>query len=204
MKDRLINLGVDLDIGLSYCGDLDFYKEIVRIAVLSHKEKNLRLEGFYKEKDYDNYTILVHSIKSGAANLGAMEISKMAGNLEKAGQNGDYAYIVENHREFMNCYTSVMSQLSEVFQISVEEKQITLDENSEELTLEELQGLADRIEYFLLELELDQALEIIKELLSYRMPAGIRELLNKMSQQLEHFDVEGARECCMALKKENN
>ena len=114
LVSELHKLGVDAEIGLKYCGDLDFYIEVLRISVESYKERKTALALYVGEKDFKAYTILVHSIKSGAANIGAMELSRLAQELEEAGKKNDYGYIMDNHNCFLQCYIHTMEGIAEI------------------------------------------------------------------------------------------
>lgn len=46
-----------------------------------------------EEKDYNNYIIDVHALKSTAANIGAMELSMLALDSEMQGKSGNYAFL---------------------------------------------------------------------------------------------------------------
>ena len=46
------------------------------------------IRGFFEAKDWKNYTIKVHALKSSARIIGAKKLSKMAERLESAGDAG--------------------------------------------------------------------------------------------------------------------
>ena len=198
--DELGALGLDTSTGIKYCGDEDFYREILEISVESYKEKSISLGEKYDSKDYYGYTIIVHSIKSGAANIGAMKLSNMARLLEAAGKTNDYSYIEDNHREFMHYYKQLMEGVGMV--IGTLGKAVDTDVQTArngQLSVDEWRDSIERLEYLVEELELDVATELVSELLLYDMETEYGRVLSDVKNRLEHFDVEGARESIKAL-----
>ena len=64
------------------------YFEILKITLEYGDSRIKELVSLKEQKDYENYTIKVLSLKSTAANIGAMEASAMAVEQEMAGKEG--------------------------------------------------------------------------------------------------------------------
>lgn len=75
-----------------------------------------KAEAYFNTNDFENYTILVHGIKSAAANIGAAELSEEARMLEMAGKNKNYEYIRRNHQAFISNYSSILEEIRGVFE----------------------------------------------------------------------------------------
>ena len=73
------------------------------------------LETFYKQKDWDNYTIKIHALKSSARLIGALDLGSEAELLEKAGKEGNYGYIEDNHGLVMDDYMVIRDELALYF-----------------------------------------------------------------------------------------
>ncbi|MBQ9631797.1 MAG: DegV family EDD domain-containing protein, partial [Lachnospiraceae bacterium] len=71
--------------GVRYCGSPEDYLEALSIFNRTIEERADEIEQYFNEKDYKNYTIKVHALKSSARIIGAREISAMAAELEEAG-----------------------------------------------------------------------------------------------------------------------
>lgn len=199
-------LDIDMDMGIKYCGDQDFYREILAIAYESYMDRYPKLGGYFEVADYKNYTILVHSIKSGAANIGAMKLSNMAKALEEAGKNEDYDYITHNHQFFMDYYHNIMTGLADVLKLKKDNSEDGENEQCCELkdiTAETWKESLNNAYYYLEELELDAAAEVIDELLCYRLKQSDKELLNSIKNHLGSFGVERAKEILHILLDEN-
>lgn len=106
---------MDVTLGMKNCGGtLDDYYQVMDV-VLKYGEKRLtKLRRLVQEKDYVNYTIDVHALKSTAANIGATELSQMAFAHEKAGKSGDFEFIEANYEELLALYETVLKEIAAV------------------------------------------------------------------------------------------
>jgi len=106
---------MDVSQGMKNCGGTmeDYYQ--VMDVVLKYGEKRLtKLQKLVMEKDYVNYTIDVHALKSTAANIGAMELSQMALEHEQAGKTGDFEFIEANYGTLLTLYETVLKEIAAV------------------------------------------------------------------------------------------
>ncbi|MBQ1172825.1 MAG: response regulator [Lachnospiraceae bacterium] len=104
---------VDWEKGRNRCmNDEEFYREILGMMIES--ESDLELEQYFEESDFNNYRIKVHAIKSNLANIGAMEVSDMAKQLELAIKiDHNVAYVQEHHAEFIAVLRQVFDEIKE-------------------------------------------------------------------------------------------
>ncbi|MCR5672643.1 MAG: response regulator [Lachnospiraceae bacterium] len=104
--------GIDVDAGLSmYDGNAADYTEILEAFAEYGPEKITEIEGFAKDKDYENYVIAVHALKSVAANIGAHQLYTMAKIHEFAGKGGNMAFIDANHGKLLALYESIIGNI---------------------------------------------------------------------------------------------
>lgn len=104
--------GIDVELGMSYClDDEDCYLEILGEYVKSAKIDDLC--GFFESKDWANYRILIHAVKSTSMTIGAKELSDKALALEIACKDGNEEYILNNHEDCMAMYRNVMKTITE-------------------------------------------------------------------------------------------
>ena len=199
--DDLEGLGIDVNMGLKYCGDIEFYREVLGISLESYGERYADLKKYFSDNDYRNYTILVHSIKSGSANIGALELSDMARALEDAGKDADYKYIIDNHNDFMVRYQQLMEGLCGILKPKDKEAPATL-RWQQDITVDHWEMELAKLDYYLQELEQDMALELVDEILICNIKPKERELMEAIKSKLHHFDVEGAKANVEALKGE--
>lgn len=67
-----------------------------------------------ESKDWDNYRILVHALKSTSLTIGAVALSEEAKALEMAAKDEDVDYILSHHQEVMEKYTGLLNVLRKV------------------------------------------------------------------------------------------
>lgn len=84
-----------------YCKDIDHRSKIIR--------------GYLEQKNWDMYTIEVHSLKSTSKQIGAMRLSEMAAELEKAGKNNDIQKIMDTTDALLEVYESYKEILQPYF-----------------------------------------------------------------------------------------
>ena len=70
-----------------------------------------QLKAYYQDKDWKNYQVLVHALKSKSLSIGAEEPAEGARALEAAAREGRTDYIMEHHEEVMNSYRNLLNLL---------------------------------------------------------------------------------------------
>ena len=84
---------------------------MLRLCYEAIGDKSDEIERFYTEEDWENYTIKVHALKSSARIIGAEELAGEALELEKAGKEGNIAYIREHHAAVVEDYRGYTDRL---------------------------------------------------------------------------------------------
>ncbi len=108
----LEELGVDIQTGLAYCmKDRDFYTELLVKYASEGEEKREKLDNFYEEKNWEDYRILVHAVKSTSKMIGAIEVSELAKALETAAKGKKEVFLSEKHGELMRKYGELTTVL---------------------------------------------------------------------------------------------
>lgn len=116
-EDRALTLlrraGINVEEGISYCGDREGLREIIRIYHSEGPKRSSQLRQFFKEQDWKNYVITVHALKSNSKGIGAMELADLALNLEMAGKGNSINYIMENHEKLMEMHDQLLAALGQ-------------------------------------------------------------------------------------------
>ena len=95
---RLEALDIDADTGMHYCADdEELYRDILSAFVESAEERAQRTEALYEQKDWEEYKVAVHALKSNAKTIGALTLSEHARELEEAAFRKDEPYIEAHH-----------------------------------------------------------------------------------------------------------
>ena len=110
--DKLKENGIDTEAGLRYCaGDEDMYSEMLSDFVDEYESKHQALSDLYEKKEWHEYRVMIHALKSNAKTLGINGLSDMALSLENAAGEPDEEYIAAHHAEAMDEYLSARNTI---------------------------------------------------------------------------------------------
>ncbi len=108
----LVRAGINVGVGLNYCsGEEEFYREMLQMFHDQAEEKRAEIVSLYEGANWNDYAIKVHALKSTALTIGAEELSSRAKELERAGKEGNEAYIHENHPLLLKMYGQVCESI---------------------------------------------------------------------------------------------
>ena len=111
--EALKKAGFDTDTGLHFCQqDPEIYKSILSEFAGEWERKSTSLKRYYDNRNWDDYMILIHSVKSSAKTIGASNLSEKAAALEKASKEKDADFVKNNHDEAMKLYEEVMRAIT--------------------------------------------------------------------------------------------
>ncbi len=103
---------INKDLGMEYCADdPEFYQEMVEAYLEEADEKLSSLMSYYEAKDWKNYAVMAHAIKSTSLTIGAESLSALAKEHEFAGKEGRVDDINASYNEFLELYKNVLAEL---------------------------------------------------------------------------------------------
>ncbi|MCR5755304.1 MAG: response regulator [Acetatifactor sp.] len=180
----LQNSLLDTAVALENCITVEAYLSAIEIFY-AHVEENLNIfEEAYRTRDISTYGIKAHGLKSTSRVIGAMELSRQAQYMEKAGTDGDWDYIKKVHESFMNDYRKVRLFLKEHL-VTDGAMEIAKEElNDAFLALEEYAKAED---YTLVEMVLDS-------LQTYTLPDKDKERFSDIKKRFMKLDYDGILE----------
>ena len=109
---ELRKCGIDTEAGLKYCvGDKDFYKSLLVQYSTESADKIASMKKYYKLKDWHNYEILVHALKSTSKMIGVIDLSEKAKALEKAAKENEENFILSNHDAMIRDYGHIAGEI---------------------------------------------------------------------------------------------
>lgn len=188
---------VDVDQGIVNCGGkTELYRRVLKIAYQYGETQLEELKSYWKQRDYENYTIKVHAMKSSTLNLGARKLSDMAREQEMAGKSGTYDYIDAHMEEFRQEYRRLLSQIGEVlahYELPEETQQET-EEMPEEMVRRILTGILKCVEDF----EFTRVFDILEELDKCGVPEAYEELFARIRHGMDELAVDEIRELICA------
>ncbi len=98
--------------GLKYCGGAEEYLEARNIFSASIDERADELERIYQLKDWNDYNIKIHALKTMTRSIGADELSELARTLEKSSDELDTSAIRAGHNIFISLYRAMKGYLA--------------------------------------------------------------------------------------------
>lgn len=98
--------------GISFCcGDVSFYKEVLRGFV--HSGITERLGKYYSARDWENYSVCIHSIMGTALSIGAEELASKTFAIKNALKNDNISYVKEHHKSYYDSCKKLIDRISE-------------------------------------------------------------------------------------------
>ncbi len=125
-RDGLKSVGIDMDTGLGYAAnDEEFYKSLLKQYASEMRDKINNMSRFLGDKDWKNYEIIIHSVKSTSKMIGGAALSEDALGLEQAANNLDEKYIYDHHSDVMKKCRDVSKEILRLLGVD------TIDESEE-------------------------------------------------------------------------
>lgn len=152
--------------GTLYCGSLEDFEDILKIHYEDYEENSQKIQAFYDSKDWKNYVILVHGLKSSMKSVGIMKLSDMCLELEIAGKENRIDYILKNHDVMMAEYARIHDVIGN--RLGIRQK-VNVDlTNVKNLDEDSLAGLLNQFENAVYSFDEEQMLSILNELMDYK------------------------------------
>ena len=106
---------IDTAHGMEYSmDDKDMCKDMIQMFV-DQREQNLSdINGAFEKKDWDNYRIKVHGLKSNSRLVGGMDLGNLAEKCEHAARDKDEATILAEHQNLLALYDETIAALKAV------------------------------------------------------------------------------------------
>lgn len=112
--------GIDTAAGLRYSQrDEELYNTLLKQFVTEAPAKHNKISTFYNNRDYKNYEILVHALKSTSRMIGATELSEKAKKLEELAKAGGEEITDELQDETMSMYKKTVKVIAKALNISI-------------------------------------------------------------------------------------
>ena len=109
--------GVDVVQGISFCGTAEIYRKTLVMFRDQVHGKVRRISQALEENRMEDYAIEVHSLKSGARWIGAMDLGDRAERLEMAARAGNRNQVEEDTPARLNQYQALGEALSGLTEI---------------------------------------------------------------------------------------
>ncbi|MDE5716559.1 MAG: response regulator [Lachnospiraceae bacterium] len=202
-ESQLYLMGFNLRNGLRYMGgDKALYGKVLRDFHSILQEKETALKDFLQKGDMPGYTIIVHSLKGNARNVGADDLADEAFELEKmakAGQLEDVTVRSPILFGMMNTMRNSLRVYLETEDAGEKTEQEAPEESAGNITEEEwvraLHELAARLDDF----DGESAAAKLRELKRYDRPESDKKMLRLCEKAIKDYAYDIALEVVNAV-----
>ena len=181
---------VNIKKGIELSGNsIQTYLQVLKINY-SYAEKNLlEIKNFLEDKDYENYTIKIHSMKSTLKGIGAESLSEKAFAQEMAGKEKRYSYIDENYEAFRVQYLQLFKDIEKVLSYYhlIQKK---TDEDSPLLEESIMKGILSNIRAKLDEFEFAEIFDTLEKIDQYRKNEKQEKFFEQLRVLMDDLNVE--------------
>lgn len=182
-KDKLFIKGLDVEGALELIGgNIDDYNDIL-VNYYSAIEKNKRdIKQYQINEDYNNYTILVHALKSSSKLIGANALSELAAFLEQCGKDNNKHEIDTKTDLLLTMYDEVEENLKEY--IKLNKKEEVKNKVDSTIIIKKLEELKDALQDF----DISAADSITSELKTYVFDENISIVFERLLKSIENIE----------------
>ncbi len=182
VEQEEINIeGLNTKSALKLLGTKELFMSVLETYYKGMDKKAEVIRSHWEAKDYRNYTIEVHSLKSSSRQIGANELADLAASLEAAGNSGDIALIDEKTEQLLTDFMRYKEILSPYFDNGEDEPLIPC-------TAEKLTEFFDRFKEALESYDTLIIDEVIEEMCKYSFER--QDEFNKLRSAAENSDVD--------------
>lgn len=202
-ESQLYLMGFNLRNGLRYMGgDKALYGKVLHDFHSILQEKEEALKDFLQKGDMPGYTIIVHSLKGNARNVGADDLADEAFELEKMAKAGQLEDVTVRSPILFSMMNSMRNSLKVYLESEdAEEKQPEQAESdggtriSEDEWVSALKELAARLDDF----DGDSAATKLRELKRYERPESDKKMLRLCEKAIKDYAYDIALEIVNAV-----
>ncbi len=182
LPDWLDNVeGIDKREGIKNCGSSDLYLNALESFVNAAEENHNKIEKYFKSEAIADYTIKVHALKSSARIIGAMELSKLAESMEKAGDAKNFDAIKMGTPRLMSMYMNIFEGLKRNYK-KADDSSLPL------IGKEQIKEAIDSIKELSLVFDYDSIKYIIDSISVYRVPDDLNERFSRLKEAINNAD----------------
>lgn len=201
-NDELAMGDLDVQTGITYCGSMENYIEVLKMHCVDGADNKAKIEDFFRKQDWKNYTILVHALKSSMKSIGALPLSEMAKGLEMAGKEFNTDYIMKHHHSMIEEYGRILKLLRENKKINPAGEEEDDIAGMPALNDSGFEKLLKEFESAVFTLKAENVQRVLDELQkhSYRKHS-LKKLLEPLNEKVEMCDFMSAYEAVLHLEE---
>ena len=176
--------GLNTGRALQFLGSEKLYWSVLKDYYHMIDKKADLIKTLEEKEDWKRYMIEVHALKSISKQIGAEELSKLAAEMEQAGNRGDAGVIHRRTDDMLAFYRSYREILRPYFP---EEKESA---GEKKMDAEVLRTFFSEMRNAMDELDMDSMDELVKKMKAYRYEGIQEEYFKELRQAAEEFEVD--------------
>ena len=181
--------GLSYENAVKFCSSEAILAKTLEQFYKSIEANSAEIEGYFDNKDYKNYTIKVHALKSSARLIGADGLSALAMHLEDCGNNLDIESIEAETPELLADYRAYKAKLAPLY--AKAEAELA---SAAEIDLESLHEAYDAIAEFAGSFDIDTIDGILEDLRKYKIPEAEKAKFDAIDTSVRNSDWAGLKE----------
>lgn len=176
----LRDCGVDTDLGKEYTGGQDRYVSALSRFYRSFEVNRDKVREAFALNDLENYTLLVHALKSNCLMIGAVNLSKEFEALELAGKEKRMDALMADTERVLGDYEALAEILRPIGEADVEKP---VDELTGDEAVKVVKELLEALDDF----DDETSAELVKKLSGYPFRPRPKEKLKEAADYIERF-----------------
>ena len=179
---------LDTQAALKLLGSEKLFWDVLRDYYEVIQKKAARIQELEELKDWKNYTIEVHALKSASRQIGALELAKLAERLEQAGNEADGTLIHKLTPELLRQYRNYEGILREYFHKDSYLPEVNTPKPP--VSKDDLQRFFAMLRTAFENLDMDQMEDAIAEMNQYSYADGQEELFEQLCGAVAEIDTD--------------
>lgn len=175
-------------------GSIKDYLNVLELYYLESKDTMNQIKTTYEEKDFKNYEIYVHGLKSTSLSIGADGLSDMAKAHEYAAKDNNIRFIDENYDKLLKEYGKILDEIKEVLLKKGITGEISDEGKLEGMTEKELIYRLQRILQLSEDFRSKEAFNDLNQLLKYKLDEDIEKDIEDICVKFKMYDDDAAEE----------
>lgn len=194
--------GLDVEAALKLLGSEKLFWDVLKDYYRIIKKKSDEIRQYEQQEDFKNYTVEVHALKSASKQIGALQLSALAADMEKAGNEKNGALIHQYTGSLLEQYLHLGQVLAPYFSKG---DGSNLQKPAGPVSTDALRRMFDGMRAAIADLDIDQIEAIMRKMDAYSYEGWRKELFSQLKEAAEVLDVDTC-ESILAdwAKKEEN
>ncbi len=186
IEDELSALeGISMHTALQNCGSPEVLMVAIKEYYANIRKRADDIEKFARQKDFKNYTVQVHALKSSSRLIGALDLSEKAAYLEKCGDEENAVVIAAKTPELLELYRSYIIKLDSLAENQSSKELLDVDKFNEAMAaVKEFAGAFD----------FNAIDNIIEEVDKYALPDEVADKFAEVKRLSRGADFNGLKE----------